>query len=104
MKHNLGSGATADLSLRVSVTTLMRVIFIHPGNGELMLALERKATLRGDKVEVKSQPFGGATHILNVDADPASEALGFYKRMGMTVITRQVAYEKTLREGENNKD
>jgi len=68
MKHNPGSGATADLSLRVSVATLVRVIFKHPGNDKLMLALERKATLRVDKVEVKSQPFGGAIRILDVDA------------------------------------
>ena len=47
---------------------------------------------------------GKRTVILDVDADPASEALGFYKRMGMTVMTRRIAYEKTLREGENNDD
>jgi hypothetical protein len=29
--------------------------------------LERKATLREDKVEVKSQPFGGAIRILDLD-------------------------------------
>ncbi len=33
-----------------------------------MLALERKATLQGTTVEVKSQPFGGAIRILDVDA------------------------------------
>lgn len=68
MKHNVGVGATPDLSLRVSVATLVRVIFKHPINGEWMLALERKATLHEDKVEVKSQPFGGAIRILDVDA------------------------------------
>jgi hypothetical protein len=68
MKHNPGIGATEELSLRVSVATLVRVVFKHPLTGELMLALERKATLRGDKVEVKSQPFGGAIRILDVDA------------------------------------
>jgi len=47
---------------------------------------------------------GKRTVILDVDADPTSEALGFYKRMGMTVMTRRIAYEKTLREGENNED
>ena len=47
---------------------------------------------------------GKRTVLLDVDADPASEALGFYKRMGMTVMTRRIAYEKTLREGENNED
>lgn len=67
MKHNPGIGATPDLSLRVSVATLVRVIFKHPINAEWMLALERKATLREDKVEVKTQPFGGAIRILDLD-------------------------------------
>jgi hypothetical protein len=72
MKHNPGTGATPDLSLRVSVATLARVIFRHPINGEWMLALERKATLHptenGHVVEVKSQPFGGAIRILDLNA------------------------------------
>jgi len=68
MKHNLGIGATDELSLRVSVATLVRVVFKHPSHGEWMLALERKATLRENKVEVKSQPFGGAVRILDLDA------------------------------------
>jgi len=68
MKNNPGIGTTDELSLRVSVATLARVIFKHPSNGEWMLALERKATLRGDKVEVKSQPFGGAIRIFDLYA------------------------------------
>src|SRR5512138_2014965 len=72
MKHNSSIGATPDLSLRVSIATLARVIFKHPTNGESMLALERKATLHetenGRIVQVKSQPFGGAIRILNVGA------------------------------------
>lgn len=68
MKHNPGIGATQELSLRVSVATLVRVVFKHPGNGEWMLALERKATLHENKVEVKSQPFGGAIRILDLEA------------------------------------
>ena len=68
MKHNPGIGATDDLSLRVSVATLVRVVFQHPLNGEWMLALERKATLHETKVEVKSQPFGGAVRILDLNA------------------------------------
>jgi len=67
MNHNPGIGATNDLSLRVSVATLVRVLFENPSNGERMLALERKATLHesesGRVVEVKSQPFGGALRI-----------------------------------------
>ena len=62
-----GIGATPDLSLRVSVATLVRVLFKNPNDGELMLALERKATLHetesGRMVKVKSQPFGGAIRI-----------------------------------------
>jgi len=68
MKRNPGIGATPDLSLRVSIATLVRVVFKHPRDGEWMLALERKATLHGTKVEVKSQPFGGAIRILDLDA------------------------------------
>jgi hypothetical protein len=51
---------------------LVRVVFKHPLTGAWMLALERKATLRKAEhekiVEVKSQPFGGAIRILDVDA------------------------------------
>lgn len=71
-RYEIGVDATAELSLRVSVATLVRVLFKNPSNGEVMLALERKATLRetenGRVVEVKSQPFGGAIRILNLDA------------------------------------
>jgi hypothetical protein len=71
MKHNPDIGATDDLSLRISVATLVRVVFQHPLNGEWMLALERKATLYETAhervVEVKSQPFGGAIRILDLD-------------------------------------
>ncbi len=67
-KHNPGIGATPDLSLRVSVATLVRAVFKHPLNGEWMLAVERKATLHEKKVEVKSQPFGGAIRILDLNA------------------------------------
>ena len=67
-----GIGATQELSLRVSVATLVRVLFEHPSNGELMLALERKATLHetenGKVIKVKSQPFGGAIRLLDPKA------------------------------------
>ena len=68
MNYSPGIGATYDLSLRVSVGTLVRVVFRHPSTAEWMLALERKATLRKNEVEVKSQPFGGAIRILDFDA------------------------------------
>jgi hypothetical protein len=73
MKPNhdgIGVGAREDLNLRVSVATLVRVVFDNRNDGDLMLALERKATVRnsesGPVVEVKSQPFGGAVRIKNV--------------------------------------
>jgi len=62
-----GVGATKELSLRVSVATLVRAVFTNPEDGDLMLALERKATLHAGEnglvIEVKSQPFGGAIRI-----------------------------------------
>lgn len=65
-----GIGPTEELSLRVSVATLSRVLFEHPGHDELMLALERKATAHesenGPVVKVKSQPFGGAVRLLDL--------------------------------------
>jgi hypothetical protein len=68
-KINFGIGATQELSLRVSVATLARVLFENPTDGDLMMALERKATLHetenGRAVKVKSQPFGGAIRILD---------------------------------------
>lgn len=70
--YEVGVGATAELSLRVSVATLVRVLFKNPNNDELMLALERKATLRRAEdrlqVRVKSQPFGGAIRVLDLSA------------------------------------
>jgi len=58
--------------LRVSVATLVRVVFKYPLDGGMMLALERRATLRQAEnepvIKVKSQPFGGAIRILDVDA------------------------------------
>ena len=63
-KTDIGIGATDELSLRVSVAALVRVLFVHPQNGQPMLALERRATLLEEagrhRVQVKSQPFGGA--------------------------------------------
>ena len=67
-----GIGATSELSLRVSVATLVRVLFENPRDGELMLALERKATLleaeSGRNIQVIAQPFGGAIRLLDMQA------------------------------------
>ncbi len=69
---NIGIGATKELSLRVSVASLAKVLFNHPQAGHPMLALERKATLRegesGQDVTVKAQPFGGAIRLRDVSA------------------------------------
>lgn len=68
--YEAGVGATAELSLRVSVATLVRVLIKSPNDDELLLALERKATLRRaadeGEVRVKSQPFGGGIRILDL--------------------------------------
>lgn len=56
----------ASGQLRASVATYNQVIFPHPDNGVMMLALERKATVMKDgAVSVVSQPFGGGIRILN---------------------------------------
>lgn len=61
--------------LRVSVATYNQVIFMHPENGTLMLALERKATVQKDgSVNVRAQPFGGGVRIL--DSNSLTEMLG----------------------------
>ena len=57
---------TEDSSLRVSVATLDRVIFREPKTENIMLALERKATLLNNgSVWVRAQPFGGGVRILD---------------------------------------
>lgn len=72
MKTDPGIGPTPKLSLRVSVATLTRVVFNHPLSGEPMLALEQKVTLpeTGSEaaIDVRSQPFGGAIRILDLNA------------------------------------
>jgi hypothetical protein len=74
----IGIGPTDELSLRVSVGALVRVLFAHPRDGEILLALERKATLLksedGYSTEVKSQPFGGALRLL--DPRPLQKRIG----------------------------
>ncbi len=52
--------------LRASVATYNQVIFPNPEDGIMMLALERRATVRKDgSVSIRSQPFGGGVRILN---------------------------------------
>jgi hypothetical protein len=69
IKNEIGVGATKELSMRVSVGTLVRLLFENPETGRLMLALERTATLREIKgrpeVVVKAKPFGGGVRLTN---------------------------------------
>ena len=69
--RKVGIGATAELSLRVSVATLTKVLFKHPEDGRTMLALERTATLREiegkQAVIVKAKPFGGGVRIKDLE-------------------------------------
>jgi hypothetical protein len=69
----------ANLSLRVSVATLDRVIFPHPCDGTPVLALERKATLLEDsgEVYVRAQPYGGVVRLL--DADALRDLIGVFR-------------------------
>jgi hypothetical protein len=64
-----GIGPTSEMSLRVSVATLTRVLLPHSKNAEPMVALEHKATLHAvagvRQVLVRAQPFGGAVRILH---------------------------------------
>jgi hypothetical protein len=69
IKNKIGVGATRELSLRVSVGALVRLLFENPETGRLMLALERTATLREiegrPEVVVKAKPFGGVVRLTN---------------------------------------
>ncbi|HET6594439.1 MAG TPA: hypothetical protein VFG81_02370 [Anaerolineales bacterium] len=78
LASEIGIGATEPLSLRVSVAALTRVLFPHPDDNEVMLALERKATLLEENgqrlVGIKAQPFGGALRIH--DPKPLQDLIG----------------------------
>lgn len=80
LSARIGIGATPELSLRVSVGALVRVLLEQREDGP-MLALERRATLVRAKaevrVEVKSQPFGGALRIQ--DVGPLRELIGEFQ-------------------------
>lgn len=77
----VGTGATEELSLRVSVASLISVHFESPDDGRTMLALERTATLRQSPethdVTVMAKPFGGAVRL----TDPTSlmELIGEFR-------------------------
>ena len=75
MKSNvqqIGVGATGELSLRVSVASLIKIMFTNPGDGRCMLVLERTATVPKNNekmpVTVKAKPFGGAIRLVDSQA------------------------------------
>lgn len=76
--HAVGVGATAALSLRVSVGSLVRVLLSDPDDRRTLLALERTATLREvdgrPAVTVVAKPFGGGVRL--ADPDALREAIG----------------------------
>jgi hypothetical protein len=82
-------GPTHDLSLRVSVATLVRVVFTNPENGNLMLALERKpASARKENgVNIKAQPFGGAVRIH--DPNPLLDITGGFNYDSQSSLAQQ---------------
>ena len=67
--QDIGVGATKELALRVSVASLVEVLFVSPDNGRQMLALERTATLQADEgrtdTAVTTKPFGGAVRLIS---------------------------------------
>ena len=69
---DFATGATNELSVRVSVAVLVRLLFNNPGDGKIMLVLERTANLQpieGNlEVLVRAKPFGGAVMLLNPQA------------------------------------
>ena len=65
-------GATKELTLRVSVASLVEVLFESPDNGRQMLTLERAATLQAGEgrsdIVVTTKPFGGAVRLISPHA------------------------------------
>jgi hypothetical protein len=78
--HRIGLGATEELNLRVSVATLVRLLFIDPDDGQLMLALERTATMQiaggNSEVIVRAKPFGGGVRL--TDPKLLQKTIGLY--------------------------
>lgn len=72
---------TDPLSLRVSVATVVRVLFAGGEEGGTMLLLERAATVRsgdaGPEVSVMAKPFGGGVRI--VDPRGLQESIGAFR-------------------------
>ena len=61
-----GRNSTPHNSCESVRPTYNQVIFPHPDDGTVMLALERRSTVRKDgSVSIRSQPFGGGIWIIN---------------------------------------
>ncbi len=67
-----GIGPTQTLDLRVSVAALARVLVVHPKLGQVLVVLERTATVQETEgklqVTVKAKPFGGGVRLRDVQA------------------------------------
>ena len=67
--YKIGIGKTAELSLRVSVAALARIIFKHPREKKTWITLERTVTMTeaGGKTKfiLIAKPFGGGVHLKN---------------------------------------
>jgi hypothetical protein len=95
-----------EMSLRVSVAALVRVIFEHPLDGRLMLALERKATVLEEagqqRVGVRAQPFGGAIRFRRLA--PLQDLIGDFQfdsdrsraESDFRILIRPAAWEAVL--------
>jgi len=68
--QNFETGPTQEMSLRVSVAVLVRILLNDPETNDQLLVLERKATFDSNEesVTVIAQPFGGGRRINNPDA------------------------------------
>ena len=67
---NFETGPTEELSLRVSVAVLVRMLLNDPETNDQLLVVERKATFDAieEQVSVIAQPFGGGLRINNTAA------------------------------------
>jgi hypothetical protein len=83
MKQNqscIGVGVTEALRLRVSVAALVSVLFDHPEDGRVMLALEHIATLRQvegrPEITVRAKSLGGGVRL--TDPQALQELIGHF--------------------------
>ncbi|MEP6895586.1 MAG: hypothetical protein ABI986_08270 [Chloroflexota bacterium] len=102
--QEIETSVTSNLSLRVSVATLVRVLFKHPVTGQTMLALERTATLRKvdgqPEITIRAKPFGGAVQITDPQAlqkligDFQYDSERSHQEMDFRILIQPSAWEK----------